>query len=104
MNIVSAPSVVRPRSIPIWRTIPADAIGIGVLIGLTTAVAWNSLQFDNWLSRTDILTYFLPWYAFVGEQLRAFSVPGWNPHQFSGLSAAGDPESGWMYLPAMVPF
>jgi hypothetical protein len=28
----------------------------------------------------------------------------WNPHQFSGTPFAGDPESGWTYLPAMLWF
>jgi hypothetical protein len=43
-------------------------------------------------------------YGFLGEQLRAFNVPGWNPYQFSGAPFAGDPSSGWGYLPAMLIF
>lgn len=52
----------------------------------------------------DGLTFFWPVYAFLGEQLRSGNVPGWNPYQFSGVPFAADPESGWMYLPAMLIF
>jgi hypothetical protein len=71
---------------------------------LIAVVAWNRLVFDAWLTRFDLFTFFLPWYTFLGERLRAFDVPGWNPHLFSGAPFAGDPESGWMYLPAMLLF
>ena len=54
--------------------------------------------------RGDWPTMFLPLYAFLGERLRAFDIPGWNPYQFSGAPFAGDPSSGWGYLPAMVVF
>lgn len=52
--------------------------------------------------RGDWPTAFLPWYSFLGERLRAFDIPGWNPFQFSGTPFIADPSSGWMYLPAMV--
>lgn len=52
--------------------------------------------------RGDWTAQFFPVYAFLGERLRAFDIPGWNPHQFSGAPFAGDPESGWAYLPAMI--
>ena len=67
-------------------------------------MAWNRLSFDSWLTRMDLMTFFLPWYTFLGERLRDFAVPGWNPHLLSGAPFAGDPESGWMYLPAMLLF
>src|SRR5215207_4134123 len=54
--------------------------------------------------RGDWPTMFLPLYAFLGERLRVFDVPGWNPYQFSGAAFAGDPSSGWGYLPAMIAF
>ncbi|MFL5762271.1 MAG: YfhO family protein [Thermomicrobiales bacterium] len=101
--IVATPAK-REDSVSARETVIADSIGIGVLVALTAAVAWNYLHFDDWLARTDILTQYLPWYAFAGEQLKSLTVPGWNPHQLSGFPAAGDPQSGWMYLPAMVPF
>jgi hypothetical protein len=74
---------------------------LALIIGV---VAWNRLAFDAWLTRLDLFTFFLPWYALLGERLRDVAVPGWNPHLFSGAPLAGDPESGWMYLPAMLLF
>jgi hypothetical protein len=50
----------------------------------------------------DTATAFFPWYTFLGEQLRQGHLPVWNPHTFSGAPFAADPESGWMYLPAML--
>ena len=86
---------------PTWRN---DVLALAVLAGLTVIVTWNRLAFDSWLTRFDLFTFFLPWYTFLGERLRDFAVPGWNPHLFSGAPFAGDPESGWMYLPAMLFF
>ena len=52
----------------------------------------------------DTAAAFYPWYAFLGATLRSGAIPVWNPHQFSGALFAADPESGWMYLPAMLLF
>src|SRR5690349_12846115 len=81
-----------------------DGVALAVLAVLTAFVTWNRLAFDGWLTRLDLFTFFLPWYTFLGERLRAFDVPAWNPHLFSGAPFAGDPESGWMYVPAMLAF
>lgn len=82
----------------------ADLLAITALLVVTAAVAANRFVFDSWLTRMDLLTFFLPWYTFLGDRLREFAVPGWNPHLFSGAPFAGDPESGWMYAPAMAAF
>jgi uncharacterized membrane protein YhaH (DUF805 family) len=74
------------------------------LAALTALIAANRLAFDSWLGRLDIATQFLPWYAFLGERLRALDLPGWNPHLLSGTPFAGHPLSGWAYPPAMVAF
>lgn len=82
----------------------ADALAAIALAAMTGLVIWHRFNFDNWLSRHDLLAFFLPWYGLLGERLRDFDVPGWNPYVFSGTPLAADPESGWMYLPAMVAF
>ena len=43
----------------------------------------------------------MPLYTEVASRLRAGDLPGWNPALFSGMPLAGDPISGWGYLPAM---
>lgn len=86
------------------RPVRHDVLALLTLLAITGIVAWNRLTFDAWLGRLDLMTFFLPWYDFLGQRLRALDVPGWNPHLFSGAPFAGDPESGWMYAPAMLLF
>jgi hypothetical protein len=73
-----------------------------MLMLLTVAVSWKALHFDTWVGRVDLVAAYIPMYAFLGEELRNFNIPGWSPFQASGLPFAGDPQSGWAYLPVMV--
>jgi hypothetical protein len=52
----------------------------------------------------DPITQYYPWYSYLGEGLRSLDIPAWNPSQFSGAPFAGDPLSGWTYMPAMILF
>ena len=83
--------------------VPAPLLG-PALITAVTLVTQLDLIFGQMLIGMDTATAFYPWYTFLGEQLRAGHIPVWNPHQFSGTPFAADPESGWMYLPAMLAF
>ena len=83
-----------------WR---GDLGGLLVLLGVTVASSWNLLRGGPVLG-LDTAAHFYPVYSFLGERLRAGDIPGWNPHQFAGVPFAADPESGWMYLPAMLFF
>jgi hypothetical protein len=90
--------------IRVHRSFRNDGIAIGFLVvavGLAVAYLWH---YDMWMARTDILTFYLPWYSYLGQQLRDFSIPGWNPHLFSGTPFAADPQSGWTQLPVMLSF
>ncbi|HEY6563936.1 MAG TPA: hypothetical protein VIY86_05535, partial [Pirellulaceae bacterium] len=81
-----------------------DLLAISVLLMVIAIKAWERIHFPEWLSRTDIVNQYLPWWAFLGRSLRAGEIPGWNPYQFGGTLFLGDPQSGWMYLPVMIPF
>jgi hypothetical protein len=82
-----------------------DLLATSTILLLIALVSWNNVwRLDRWVVRVDIITFYLPWYAHLGEALRNFDVPGWNPHVFSGTPFAGDPQSGWSYLPAMISF
>jgi hypothetical protein len=50
----------------------------------------------------DTTTYFLPNHCFLGESLASGHIPAWNPYTMSGVPFAADPQSGWMYAPAML--
>lgn len=52
----------------------------------------------------DVLGFWLPTYCFLGKSLAGGHVPAWNPHVMGGLPFAADPQSGWMYGPAMLFF
>ncbi len=93
-----------PRGWPSRATVQRELIAIGVLAAFALLVAWNRAVFDSWIGRHDILGQWVPWTTYLGERLRAFELPGWNPHQFSGAPFAGDPQSGWMYFPTMISF
>jgi hypothetical protein len=77
-----------------------DLMCLGLLLVLALAVGIIWMPFSMY--RLDNLTFYLPWYTELGKSLRALDVPGWIPTTLSGAPMAGDPQSGWGYLPAMV--
>ena len=83
-----------------WRT---DGMGILALLLVTLAAAAQNVR-GGVLIGQDSATQFYPWFDYLGERLRAGDIPGWNPYQFAGVPFAADPQSGWMYLPAMLVF
>jgi hypothetical protein len=102
-NAVAARRRTLPVILPTTIRPSPDVFGVGALLALTVIVAWDHLAGSGWaLLRLDALNFFIPMWGHLGERLRAGDIPGWSPHQFGGAPFAGDPESGWMYLPAMV--
>jgi len=82
----------------------ADLIAIALLLAGIALVMAHRWHFDNWLTEFDIMTFFLPWFSFTGEQIRAGHIPGWTPFYLSGTPVAGDPSAGWWYAPVMLAF
>jgi hypothetical protein len=93
-----------PQSGSRLRALRADLITIAGLIGITAIVVLYLYEYDMWLARVDLQQQLLPYYGFLGEQLRHFNIPGWNPHQIGGQPFAADPLSGWSQWPVMVLF
>lgn len=81
-------------------------IDIGALTILLGTILFSSrdLLIDPVRAGLDTVTFFWPVYAFLGNQLKSGTIPGWNPYQFSGIPFLADPESGWWYAPAMLAF
>lgn len=52
----------------------------------------------------DPLTMWIPTFTYLGRALADLRIPDWNPYAFAGMPFAGDPQSGWLYLPAMAFF
>jgi hypothetical protein len=81
-----------------------DLFALSALTSILLIAVGFRWQFDNWLGDYDRLNQFLPWFGYVGERLREFQVPAWNPADSSGAPFAGMPNSGWMFLPVMFCF
>lgn len=84
-----------------WRL---DLPVLGLLFLLAAAYAWMRVSMNGTYFRGDILTQFMPYYTAVADRIKDGDLPGWNPNLFSGMPLAGDPISGWTYLPVMTPF
>ncbi len=80
-----------------------EIAAILTLVVLTLIAEWDAVVGGTYLG-LDAGVFFYPMYEFLGESLRSGHIPMWNPHQFSGAPFAADPQSGWMYLPAMLLF
>lgn len=85
------------------RTVLAVAAG-PLLIVATTLVVLHDFAFLGKMSdqHVDPLAFWLPTHCFLGESLSSAHIPTWNPHVMGGLPFAADPQSGWMYVPAML--
>jgi hypothetical protein len=81
-----------------------EAGALGTMFGLILAAVGFRWYYDNFLADFDIFTQFLPWYGYIGDRLRDFEVPAWNPHNALGEPWAGATTNGWMYLPVMLVF
>ena len=98
----SAAKLARSRLLPVIERY-GDLAAV-LLVAALALVAVRDLVDGGTVVGKDTVTQYYTWYSHLGERLRAGDVPGWNPHQFSGAPFAGDPLSGWAYLPAMVLF
>lgn len=81
-----------------------DAWAMVLVLLVSLTIITYLWVYDMWMGRIDLLQQLIPYYGFLGEQLRAFNIPGWNPHQLSGMPFAGDPLSGWTQWPVMILF
>jgi hypothetical protein len=77
-----------------------------LLIVAGVTVVLHGFVFESSVSsqHPDILGFWLPTYCFLGKSLSAGHLPAWNPHVMGGVPFAADPQSGWMYAPAMLLF
>jgi hypothetical protein len=71
------------------------------LIVLGVVVLLHLFIFKRLLTSADVLTFWLPTYCRLGKSLVAGHIPSWNPYVMGGIPFAADPQSGWMYAPAM---
>ncbi len=91
-----------PTQIWRWRR----AAGGPLLIVAGVMAVLHGFAFGSKVSsqHPDVLGFWLPTYCFLGKSLAAGHLPAWNPHVMGGVPFAADPQSGWMYAPAMLLF
>src|SRR5439155_8807228 len=89
----------------VTRRVAVAAAG-PVLIVVAVLLVLHLYAFSGLGSRQnpDVLPLWLPTYCFLGKSLAAGHIPAWNPYSMAGAPFAADPQSGWMYLPAMLLF
>jgi hypothetical protein len=87
------------------RRIGLALAGPALIVG-SVLFAMRGFAFEALLTNRhpDILAFWLPQYCFLGKSLAAGHIPAWNPFQFTGTPFAADPQSGWLYAPAMLLF
>jgi hypothetical protein len=87
-----------------YRSLPS--LGGAALIVLGVLIVLHDFAFGGKISsqHVDLLSSSLPNYCFMGKTLAAGHLPSWNPYTMGGVPATADPQSGWMYLPAMLLF
>ena len=96
---VSPTIVERPAVEPsLIRRYWSDLAGLGGALSVCLAVLVLNIRQGYDLYRLDILTFYIPWYEYLGEHIRKLDIPGWLPFTMSGAPFAGDPQSGWGYL------
>ena len=87
------------------RRIAAAWSGPLVITGLVL-FALRGFAFAHRLTNEhpDVLSFWLPRWAYLGRTVAALHLPAWNPYEMLGYRFAADPQSGWLYAPPMVLF
>ena len=95
------PAGQRPRARRILAAVAGPALIVAcVLFALRGFAFTPRLTNDHF----DILSFWLPRFTFLARSLVAGHVPLWNPYEMMGYRFAADPQSGWLYVPAMLLF
>jgi hypothetical protein len=86
------------------RTTWVRPVAASALIVVSVLVVLHNFVIRDVITVADVRTAWLPIYCFLGKSLTAGHLPAWNPYSMTGMPFAADPQSGWMYLPAMTLF
>ena len=77
-----------------------DVAAAGLLALLTGGFFWRVLTESGvWMPAGggDLAAFYYPTYVYVAGQIKAGSIPLWNPHLFSGMPMAADVQTGLFY-------
>ncbi len=95
-------SKVGPRR---WRLLARIPLGPALII-LSVLFLFRDYAFRGLVTSQhgDILQQWLPFFCHLGGTLRSGHIPTFNPYMMGGVPFGADPQTGWMYLPAMLLF
>jgi hypothetical protein len=85
-------------SMPAWLG-PAVVVAVA-LFALRGFVFASQLTNEH----SDLLSFWLPRWAYLGREIADLSLPAWNPYEMLGYRFAADPQGGWLYAPPMLLF
>ncbi len=76
-----------------------DALALAVLALAAGLFFWPVVSGRAWLPRGggDSVSYLFPMYRFAADNLRAGTLPFWNPYQYAGTPFVADNQSGLFY-------
>ncbi|HEX2089027.1 MAG TPA: YfhO family protein [Actinomycetota bacterium] len=83
-----------------WRSFVPVLAGPLLILG-AVLVLLNRTAFGGKIANGDLPTFWLPTFCHLGRSVASGDLPLWNPYTMAGVPFASDPQSGWMYLPAM---
>jgi hypothetical protein len=87
------------RARRVGAVVAGPALIVAAVLVVQHRIAFGGMATNQ---HPDILAMWLPTHCFLGTSLAAGHIPAWNPHILGGTPFAADPQSGWLYLPAMV--
>ncbi|MEO8287262.1 MAG: YfhO family protein [Chloroflexota bacterium] len=77
-----------------------DVLALAFLALMTGGFFWRVLTESGIMMPTgggDIAALYFPTYSYAAAEIKAGSLPLWNPHIFSGMPLAADVQSGLFY-------
>lgn len=77
-----------------------DVAAVGLLALLTGGFFWRALTESGvWMPAGggDFASFYYPTYSYVAQQVKAGTIPLWNPHLFAGMPLAADVQSAIFY-------
>ena len=88
-----------------WRRFALAIAGPAVIV-LAVLLVMRTYAFRGMITTQhgDILQQWLPVFDYLGRTLRSGHIPAFDPYSMAGVPFAADPQTGWMYLPAMLLF
>ena len=101
---IEQPQTVAPDASAIAIRRRPNILACSALLALSMLLIWHRLWIWNGLAHLDVATFYMPWYAFLGDHLRQFHIPRLESASLQRRALHRRSQSGWMYLPAMVFF